>query len=173
MNKSLRTCPIIPDETFPALPNSVHRLVLKIYCGPRSVKIIALPFDWPRELSDFKRRVFSRMKESGLEVREDSIEVSKIFTPHDFQKTFGTYHGNGFGLAPDFFQSACFRPWSRSKDISNLYHVGASTHPGGGIPMVVTSGKLVAEMIDKYHGSGAKKVSDKQKCCSSLACNAQ
>ncbi len=68
---------------------------------------------------------------------------------HDFESLYGTSFGNAFGLSPDFFQSAAFRPSIKSKDVQGFYHVGASTHPGGGIPMTLTCGRLAAEQIQK------------------------
>jgi len=107
---------------------------------------------WGREAKAFRKKILERLAANGTPVREEDIEVEKVMTPHDFEKEFGTYDGAAFGLSPDFFQSAAFRPPIRSKDVRGLYHVGASTHPGGGIPVTLTCGKLAAEQIVKDFG---------------------
>jgi phytoene desaturase len=121
--------------------------------------------DWQREVKKFRERVIKRIQKSGFEFNESDIELERVFTPMDFNKRYGTYYGNGFGLAPDFFQSACFRPMTKSKDIKNFYHVGASTHPGGGVPMVITSGRLVAEQIERHCPQEAGRPSVRGRAC--------
>ncbi|MGA1278644.1 MAG: FAD-dependent oxidoreductase, partial [Candidatus Kapaibacteriota bacterium] len=61
--------------------------------------------------------------------------------------TLNSHLGNAFGVEPILTQSAWFRPHNLSEDISNLYIVGAGTHPGAGLPGVMSSGKIVAELI--------------------------
>ncbi len=109
--------------------------------------------DWEAELPEFRKRIFDQFRANGVELREDQIALERHFTPKDFETLYGSQRGTAFGLAPDFFQSAAFRPAIKSKDIKGLYHVGASTHPGGGIPMVLTCGRLAAEQIRKDSGS--------------------
>jgi phytoene desaturase len=58
-----------------------------------------------------------------------------------------SHKGSAFSVEPTLFQSAWFRPHNQSEDVSNLYFVGAGTHPGAGIPGVMSSGKIVAELI--------------------------
>jgi phytoene desaturase len=68
-------------------------------------------------------------------------------TPTYFRDTLNSHLGNAFGVEPILTQSAWFRPHNLSEDIPNLYIVGAGTHPGAGLPGVMSSGKIVAEMI--------------------------
>ena len=58
-----------------------------------------------------------------------------------------SYKGAAFGMEPLLLQSAWFRPHNRSEDIPGLYLVGASTHPGAGIPGVLTSAKVLDSII--------------------------
>ena len=60
-------------------------------------------------------------------------------TPQDFQDRLLSFQGAGFGLEPVLSQSAWFRPHNRSEDVDNLYLVGAGTHPGAGLPGVLSS----------------------------------
>ena len=68
-------------------------------------------------------------------------------TPEDFKDRLLSYKGAAFGLEPLLTQSAWFRPHNRSEDIEGLYMVGASTHPGAGIPGVLSSAKALYSLI--------------------------
>jgi phytoene desaturase len=68
-------------------------------------------------------------------------------TPQNFQDDLFSYQGAAFGLEPLLSQSAWFRPHIRSEDIDNLFMVGASTHPGAGIPGVLMSAKALDSVI--------------------------
>ena len=70
--------------------------------------------------------------------------------PLHFEGTLNSYLGSAFSVEPTLTQSAWMRPHNVSEDVPNLYFAGAGTHPGAGIPGVLSSGKIVAEMI----GSG-------------------
>ena len=70
-------------------------------------------------------------------------------TPYDFRDKYLAFRGAAFGLEPILTQSAWFRPHNQSEDIANLYMVGAGTHPGAGIPGVLTSAKLLDKVIPK------------------------
>ena len=65
----------------------------------------------------------------------------------DFRDKYLAFRGAAFGLEPILTQSAWFRPHNQSEDIENLYMVGAGTHPGAGVPGVLTSAKLLGEVI--------------------------
>jgi phytoene desaturase len=65
-----------------------------------------------------------------------------------FQNTLNSYKGAAFSVKPTLLQSAFFRPHNRSEEFDNLYFVGAGTHPGAGVPAVLSSGKISAELID-------------------------
>lgn len=64
-----------------------------------------------------------------------------------FESTFNALRGNAFGMSHTLKQSALFRPRMKSKKLNNLYFVGQYTNPGTGVPMVVLSGKAVAQLI--------------------------
>ncbi len=67
--------------------------------------------------------------------------------PRYFADTLGSHLGSGFSTEPLLTQSAWFRPHNRSEDVANLFLVGAGTHPGAGIPGVLSSGKIAADLI--------------------------
>jgi phytoene desaturase len=77
----------------------------------------------------------------------DAIIEEHILTPQDFEERYLSPYGSGFSLEPRIFQSAWFRPHNVSEDIENLYLVGAGTHPGAGIPSVVTSSEVLSQLV--------------------------
>ncbi len=80
---------------------------------------------------------------------EELIEVEHEFYPNDFIQRYNIEYGATFGLAHTLFQSAFFRPANRDKAVQNLYYVGASTQPGGGLPVVIASSHIAAGLIEK------------------------
>ena len=75
------------------------------------------------------------------------IVTSFVSTPLDFQNRLLSYRGAGFSLEPLLRQSAWFRPHNKCKDIKNLFFVGAGTHPGAGVPGVLSSAKVLDTVI--------------------------
>lgn len=75
------------------------------------------------------------------------IVTLHMIDPRHFAGNLNTYLGTGFSIQPTLWQSAWFRPHNRSEDIENLYFVGAGTHPGAGLPGVVSSAKVVDFLI--------------------------
>jgi phytoene desaturase len=75
------------------------------------------------------------------------LATERLFTPLDFETTLDSYLGAAFSFEPIFRQSAWFRPHNQSEDIPNLFFVGAGTHPGAGVPGVLSSAKIVERLI--------------------------
>ena len=78
---------------------------------------------------------------------EDHLTESFVTTPIDFQNRLLSFRGAAFGPEPVLTQSAWFRPHNRSEDIDGLFMVGASTHPGAGVPGVIASAKALESVI--------------------------
>ena len=70
-----------------------------------------------------------------------------MIAPRHFRDTLNSYLGSAFSLEPVLTQSAWFRPHNRSEDLANLCLVGAGTHPGAGLPGVLTSAKIADDLI--------------------------
>jgi len=68
-------------------------------------------------------------------------------TPKDFRDELGSERGAAFGLEPILTQSAWFRPHNRSEDVDRLYLVGAGTHPGAGLPGVLSSARVLDRVV--------------------------
>jgi phytoene desaturase len=78
---------------------------------------------------------------------QDLIEVEHCFYPHDFVSRYNIKNGATFGLAHTLMQSAFFRPANFDSRVKDLYFVGASTQPGGGLPPVIAGSRIVADLI--------------------------
>ena len=77
----------------------------------------------------------------------DAIVTSHTMTPQDFHDRLLSWQGAAFAMEPNLFQSAWFRPHNKSEEVDGLYLVGAGTHPGAGLPGVVSSAKIVADLV--------------------------
>jgi phytoene desaturase len=75
------------------------------------------------------------------------VVTSRLMTPLDFRDRLLSYQGAAFGLAPSLLQSAWFRPHNRSAELEHLYLVGAGTHPGAGVPGVLSSARILDTVI--------------------------
>jgi phytoene desaturase len=79
-----------------------------------------------------------------------------MLTPIDFQDRLLSYRGAAFSLEPQLFQSAWFRPHNRSEEVEGLYLVGAGTHPGAGIPGVLSSARVLDQLIPPARSAGVR-----------------
>jgi phytoene desaturase len=70
-----------------------------------------------------------------------------VLTPLDFQDRLSSFRGAAFGLEPVLTQSAWFRPHNRSEELDRLYLVGAGTHPGAGLPGVLSSARVLDTIV--------------------------
>lgn len=104
------------------------------------------PIDWSEELEGYKNKMRMVLEET-IPGFSDAIIAEHILTPKDFEERYLSPYGSGFSLEPRIFQSAWFRPHNVSEDIENLYLVGAGTHPGAGIPSVVTSSEVLSQLV--------------------------
>lgn len=103
--------------------------------------------DWKTAAEGYKQKIYEYLEKHYMpDLRKHIISETHI-DPLHFQDTLNSYLGNAFGVEPTLFQSAWLRPHNVSEDIPNLYLVGAGTHPGAGLPGVMSSGKIVGNMI--------------------------
>tara|TARA_B110000902_G_C14289725_1_gene580355 strand:- start:4578 stop:5408 length:831 start_codon:yes stop_codon:yes gene_type:complete len=111
--------------------------------------------DWSTEAERLRDRIITALEETILPELSSVIEEVFWMTPEDFAKDYRSMHGAGFSIEPRLTQSAWFRYHNRDRAISNLYFVGAGTHPGAGLPGVVSSAKVVQELLTGIEvGSG-------------------
>ena len=103
--------------------------------------------DWLSKAEPFRRAVEKRLSDTVLPGLERCLVSSKVITPLDFERDLNAFHGAGFGMEPVLTQSAWFRPHNQSEEIAGLYMVGAGTHPGAGIPGVLSSAKVLDRIV--------------------------
>ncbi|MBN1869368.1 MAG: phytoene desaturase [Candidatus Omnitrophica bacterium] len=96
-----------------------------------------------------KSKVFKRLSKIIGQPLHELIECEYCFYPKDFQERYNLPYGSAFGLAHTLSQSAFFRPPNQDSQFRNLYYVGASTQPGGGLPPVLAGSRIVADLINK------------------------
>lgn len=103
--------------------------------------------DWAREAEPYRQRIARFLEDTLLPGLEEALVTSRILTPQDFQDRLGSYRGAAFGLEPIFTQSAWFRPHNQSEEVDGLYLVGAGTHPGAGLPGVLSSARVLDRLV--------------------------
>tara|TARA_X000000368_G_scaffold328970_1_gene266020 strand:+ start:20 stop:1486 length:1467 start_codon:yes stop_codon:yes gene_type:complete len=103
--------------------------------------------NWNLEGEKFKNLVLEKMDMSVLPGIKQNVVNDFYLTPNYFEKDLSTLHGSGFSIQPKFSQSAYFRFHNQSEVFKNLYFVGAGTHPGAGIPGVLSSAKILDELF--------------------------
>jgi phytoene desaturase len=103
--------------------------------------------DWNAQAEAYRRAISRHLSLTVLPDLEKHIVSSRIMTPLDFRDRLLSYKGAGFGLAPALSQSAWFRPHNQSEDIEGLYLVGAGTHPGAGLPGVLSSARVLDTVV--------------------------
>ena len=103
--------------------------------------------NWAEAAEPYRRTIEAKLNETVLPGLSGSVITSKVFTPQDFQQQYLSTHGAGFGFAPRLLQSAWFRPHNKSEEVRNLFLVGAGTHPGAGVPGVLSSARVLDEVV--------------------------
>jgi phytoene desaturase len=104
---------------------------------------------WSEEAEKFKQVIIKKLSSTLLPQIEDFIEEDFYITPDYFETELKTLHGSGFSVQPKFSQSAYFRFHNKSEIYKGLYFVGAGTHPGAGIPGVLSSAKILDKIIPR------------------------
>ena len=103
--------------------------------------------DWEAAAEPYRRAIAAHLSATLLPGLEGEVVTSRMMTPLDFRDRLLSVHGAAFGLEPVLLQSAWFRPNNRSEEVDGLYLVGAGTHPGAGLPGVISSAKVLDAVI--------------------------
>ena len=103
--------------------------------------------NWEEEAPRYKQAIFDFLEEHYMPDLNRHIVTELHIDPLHFRGTLNSYLGSAFSVEPTLFQSAWLRPHNVSEDIPNLYFAGAGTHPGAGLPGVISSGKIVGNLI--------------------------
>jgi phytoene desaturase len=103
--------------------------------------------DWSTRAESYQQAIADLLDREVMPGFQKHIATSRITTPQDFHDRLLSFKGAAFGLEPLLLQSAWFRPHNRSEDVDGLFMVGASTHPGAGVPGVLSSAKALESVI--------------------------
>lgn len=103
--------------------------------------------DWREQVEPYRKAVEAYLSQSVLPGLEQEIVTSRVLTPRHFREDYLSYKGAAFSIEPVLTQSAYFRPHNRSKDIEHLYLVGGGTHPGAGMPGVLSTARVLDRVV--------------------------
>jgi phytoene desaturase len=109
--------------------------------------------DWSRMLPEYRQVILNKLKRTaGMEDIEDRIVVEQALTPQDIHDRYRVLEGAIYGLASHGRFTGAFKPGNRSRDVRGLYLAGGAAHPGPGMPMVMMSGWIAADTLDRDLG---------------------
>lgn len=106
--------------------------------------------DWSTLRESYSSFLIEELENRGLQGLKESIDVKEVITPLDFLNLYGSNRGSIYGTSSNSKFAAFLRPRNKIRGIGNLYLVGGSTHPGGGIPLVIQSAFNAIMLIDRY-----------------------
>lgn len=145
---------VLPDDfsMYLHIPSQTDPLMAPDGCESMYV-LIPVPnlesgINWEKTKQKYTDKILAFLEDDfGLTNLKRSIEVLETFTPSDFKKQRNNHLGSAWGVEPKLTQTAYFRPHNRSEDIQKLYFVGASTHPGAGVPGVLLTAETTAKLV--------------------------
>ncbi|SPJ23118.1 phytoene desaturase [Palleronia abyssalis] len=111
----------------------------------------AHPVDWRAEAAVYREKVAAQL-ETLIPGFRDRIVAEHEMTPGDFRDRYLSPHGSGFSIEPRILQSAWFRPHNVSEEAKGLFLVGAGTHPGAGVPGVISSAEVLGKLVPDAPG---------------------
>lgn len=135
-----------PAQTEPAVAppggEALYVLVHTPYLRPHH--------DWKRMLPEYRRVILDKLKTTGrMPDIEDRIVCESALTPQDIHDRYRVLNGAIYGLASHGKWLGAFKPANRSPDVAGLYLAGGAAHPGPGMPMVLMSGWVAADVLDQ------------------------
>jgi phytoene desaturase len=106
--------------------------------------------DWDRLFPAYRKTILDKLKSTGgMEDIEERIRVEDRLTPADLHRRYGVLDGAIYGIASHGRWLGAFKPSNRSPDVRGLYLAGGAAHPGPGMPMVLMSGWIAADALDR------------------------
>ncbi|WP_293573244.1 phytoene desaturase [Phaeobacter sp.] len=103
--------------------------------------------DWKQQAERYRQRVLEVLEAGPLPGLTDRLSQSLVFTPENFRSRYLSPLGCGFSLEPRILQSAWFRPHNVSEEAKGLFLVGAGTHPGAGLPGVISAAEVLDQLV--------------------------
>jgi phytoene desaturase len=128
--------------TAPAGGEALYVLVHTPYLRPHH--------DWKKMLPAYRQTIIEKLKTTGqMPDLEERIVFERALTPQDIHDRYHVLDGAIYGLASHGRFLGAFKPGNRSPDLKGLYLAGGAAHPGPGMPMVLMSGWIAADTLDK------------------------
>jgi phytoene desaturase len=109
-------------------------------------------FRWEDEASACRDLVLRTLESHGLDGIDGAVETERMITPSHFARMYNAHRGAIYGLSSNSRMAAFLRPPNRWRGTRGLYFAGGSAHPGGGIPLVLLSGSITAELVHEDAG---------------------
>jgi phytoene desaturase len=134
-----------PTRTDPSLAPPGHEAFYVLSPVPNNRSGI----DWATEAEPYWDRIAESLERRILPGLRENLVTKQFLTPNDFEHTLRSVDGAAFGPEPVLTQSAWFRYHNRSPDVDGLFFVGAGTHPGGGVPGVLCSAKVLERVVPR------------------------
>jgi phytoene desaturase len=135
----------VPSLTDPSMAPPGHEAFYVLSVVPH----LQANVDWTVQARPYRDAIMQFLEDNYLPDLQANIVAEHVIDPLHFQNTLNSYLGAAFSVEPTLLQSAWFRPHNRSEDFANLYLVGAGTHPGAGVPGVLASASIAAQLIGK------------------------
>lgn len=133
----------MPTKTDPSLAPDGHEAFYVLSPVPH----LDSGTDWNQMAPKYRNSIMNFLEDNYLPGLQENIIAEHYIDPLHFQNELNSYKGSAFSVEPILTQSAWFRPHNRSEDVENLYFVGAGTHPGAGLPGVLSSAKIAENLI--------------------------
>ena len=108
--------------------------------------------DWSIHGEKLKDQIITELEKTIMPNLSNHIEDISYMTPKDFKNNYRSMYGAGFSIAPKFTQSAWFRYHNEDDNIPNIFFSAAGSHPGAGLPGVLSSAKVVENILKKRYG---------------------
>lgn len=103
--------------------------------------------DWRDEAEVYRQKIEDYLTDTMLPDLGEHLVTSRMMTPREFKADYKSLKGAAFSVEPRLMQSAWFRPHNESEDVEGLYFVGAGTHPGAGLPGVISSARVLDTVV--------------------------
>ncbi|XWN37083.1 MAG: phytoene desaturase [Balneola sp.] len=105
--------------------------------------------DWNEFAPKYRDAIMKFLEENYLPDLQENLVAEHYIDPIHFKDVLNSHKGSAFSVEPILTQSAWFRPHNKSEDVDDLYFVGAGTHPGAGLPGVLSSSIIAQDLIGK------------------------
>ena len=134
-----------PTRTDPSLAPPGHEALYVLSPVPNNRAGV----DWRRQAEPYFQKVLEELDRRVLPGITSTVTTPSFLTPHEFEHDLRSVDGAAFGPEPRLTQSAYFRYHNQCGDVGGLYFVGAGTHPGGGVPGVLSSARVLERVVPR------------------------